>query len=96
MRKGKIFFLAAAVAATLISDPFAGRSFATGGGSVIVPLQAGSVNAEKGTEPGKRNLDKGKGGEGNRAEEKEGKKVDKPSLRKKHRLKYRDPYECGC
>jgi hypothetical protein len=95
MRKAKIFFLAAAVAAMLISDPFAGRSFATGGESAVVPHQAGSVNVEKGTESGERNPDKGKGGEGNRAEKREG-KVEKPSSVKKPRLKYRDPYECGC
>jgi hypothetical protein len=96
MRKGKIFFLALVIAAALIPYPFAGRPFAAGGASAIVPLKDAGKNLEKGTEPGERNLEKGKSGAELTTKEKEGKKIEKPSPVKKPRLKYRDPYECGC
>jgi hypothetical protein len=96
MGKRKIFFSTLVIAAALISGPFVGRTFAAGRESATAPLQGGSKNPERGTESGERNLEKGKSGKESTTKEKEGRKIEKPSPGKKPRLKYRDPYECGC
>lgn len=95
MVKGKVFLIALMTALAFTSSVCAEVIFAMGadGGSLQPRENMKTLGDGKGK--GEKNLDKGKTGEGAITREKE-EEEENASPKKKPRLKYWDPYECGC
>lgn len=95
MAKATTFFTALVTALLLASGFGAQGILAQGADAGAARPQGEMKGTEEGKEQGERSLEPGKR-EDTSPKEKEGGKMQESPQKKKPRLKYWDPFECGC
>jgi hypothetical protein len=95
MARAKTFFVALVTALVFASGFGVQGVLAQGADAGAAPSQGEMKNSDKGKEGGERGLVPGKG-EGTSPEGTEGGKTQESPQKKKPRLKYWNPFECGC
>jgi hypothetical protein len=95
MARAKTFFIALVTALVVTSGIGAQGVLAEDADAGAARPQGEMKDSEKGKEQGERSLEPGKGEDTSPKENGEGKTQESPQ-KKKPRLKYWDPFECGC